>query len=293
MPSQVTQVGRRFDVRVLTWNLAFSSPSRAALQGNYLRTLEPDLVCLQELNPASAESVRQHAELKWLSYQLDPSEASGSGRRRLAAVGGRIELVGAMPQIRALPLPERVHVARVATHGIEMLAISYHAPPGVSWGYRKVEQALGFLDWLNDASEPLVLGADANTPEIDHPDFLLTRTHWHTGMRRLGGLPGDDLVWGPARRHRLSDSYRLWLQEHADALAEIRRLRPAGPLAESHWTGKRRNASGTGRRFDSIWVSPELSVIAVSYLSDALALSDHAAVLADLCVVEKIVREPG
>src|SRR5713226_510806 len=84
MPSQVTQVGRRCDVRVLTWNLAFSSPSRAALQGNYLRTLEPDLVCLQELNPASAESVRQHAELKWLSYQLDTSEASGSGRRRLA-----------------------------------------------------------------------------------------------------------------------------------------------------------------------------------------------------------------
>jgi hypothetical protein len=194
-----------------------------------------------------------------------------------------------MPQIRALPFPERVHAAKVAIHRIEMLAISYHAPPGVSWGYRKVEQALGFLDWLNDASEPSVLGADANTPEIDHPDFSETRTHWHTGMRSLGGLPGDDLLWGSAKSHRLADSYRLWLEDHADALAEIRRLRPSGPLAESHWTGKRRNAPGTPRRFDSIWVSPELTVVAVSYLSNALALSDHAAVVADLRVVEKVV----
>jgi hypothetical protein len=44
---------------------------------------------------------------------------------------------------------------------------------------------------------------------------------------------------------------------------------------------------------DSIWVSPELSVVAVSYPSNALVLGDYAAVLADVRVVEKVVvRRP-
>jgi hypothetical protein len=54
-----------------------------------------------------------------------------------------------------------------------------------------------------------------------------------------------------------------------------------------------RDTRGTARRSTSIWVSPELSVVSVSYPSNALVLSDYAAVLADVRVVEKlVVRRP-
>lgn len=51
-----------------------------------------------------------------------------------------------------------------------------------------------------------MLGADANTPEHDMPGFRLSRTHWHTGMRKLGGEPGDDVLFGPDNEHRLTDA---------------------------------------------------------------------------------------
>ena len=49
----------------------------------------------------------------------------------------------------------------------------------------------------------MLLGADANTPLIDAVDFAATRTHWHTGGRRLNGEPGDDLLFGPDKIHPL------------------------------------------------------------------------------------------
>jgi hypothetical protein len=201
-----------------------------------------------------------------------------------------MRLLQVLPQLLALPLPERVQAVRLGAGDFEFVAISYHAPPGVSWGYWKVEQALAFVDWLNDFRTPAILGADANTPEIDHPDFAQTRTHWHSGMRRLGGLPGDDLVWGPAKTHRLNDAYRLWLEAHPEELASIRRLHPAGPLAESHWTGQRQQSPGTPRRFDSIWVSPEFAVETVTYRREAFEYSDHAAIVADMRLGAKDVR---
>lgn len=270
--------------RVVSWNVAFSGRQRAAVQGSFLRSLRPDLVLLQELNPESSAVLEEKAALDWVKYSPEVAAVGLSqGRRRAAAVGGRgVTLLGVLPQGLALPMPEKVHAVTVAISGTEFVAISYHAPPGVSWGYRKVEQALAFVDWLNDVRSPAILGADANTPEIDHPDFTQTRTHWHTGMRRLGGLPGDDLLWGPAKTHRLTDPYRMWLEARPVELSRIRKLHPSGPLAESYWTGKRRQSLGTPRRFDSIWISPEIAVETVTYRQEALELSDHAAILADL-----------
>src|SRR5260370_40682789 len=195
--------------RVVSWNIAFSGPQRAALQGAFLRSLQPDLVIIQELNPGSLSVVSDTAGLDWFKYSLDRSFIGVSqGRRRAAAVGGRgVRLLGILPQLLALPLPEKVLAVRVAVGDVEFAAIGYHAPPGVSWGYWKVEQALAFLDWLNDIEIPAILGADANTPEIDHPDFAKSRTHWHTGSRKLAGLPGDAHLWALARTHPLIDAY--------------------------------------------------------------------------------------
>jgi len=108
------------------------------------------------------------------------------------------------------------------------------------------------------------------------------RTHWHTGSLKLNGGLGDDELWGPSPRHGLRDCLRTWLA--ADP-ARATHLHPDGPLAVSHYTGKRKTHVGTPRRFDSIWVTPDFTVRDVQYLSHEIGrLSDHAPVVADLDV---------
>ncbi len=179
--------------RVVSWNIGFSGPRRAAIQGAFLRSLQPDLVLLQELNPDSSSVLHDNVGFEWLKHSTISSGLGLTpGRGRVAAVGGRgVGLLQDLPKPLGLPLPERVQAVRVAVGDVEFVATSYHAPPGASWVYWKVEQALVFLDWLNDIRVAAILGADANTPEIDHPNFAQTRSHWQSGSRRLGGLPGD------------------------------------------------------------------------------------------------------
>jgi hypothetical protein len=154
----------------------------------------------------------------------------------------------------------------------------------VNWHEKKPAQAVLFARWLASMQGPVVFGADANTPAVDHPDFELVRTHWQTGARKLNGLPGDDLLWGPTKVHGLEDVLRRWLSRNPTELARVRLERPLGPLATSHRTGKRKTCDGTDRRFDSVWVSEEFRAGAVSYPYEASlrAGSDHSAVIADL-----------
>jgi hypothetical protein len=183
-----------------------------------------------------------------------------------------------------VPLPERTLLAEITVEGLGLTAVSYHAPPGVSWGIDKPRQAVALARWLSAQQGPVLLGADANTPLIDAADFAATRTHWHTGLRRLNGEPGDDLLFGPGKIHPLDDGLRRWLADHPAEAAALSG-RPAGPLAVSHRTGKRRNGfPGTGRRFDSIWITRHWTVLHISHLYDEgiAAGSDHAVIVADL-----------
>jgi hypothetical protein len=183
-----------------------------------------------------------------------------------------------------LPLPERIMVARMSLGGTETHIASFHAPPGVNWHLKKPQQAVRFARWLSNVEGPVLFGADANTPKIDAPNFTMTRTHWHTGSRKLAGAPGDDLLVGPGKIHRLEDALRLWLADHPALMTEIIETRPEGPLRVSHRTGKRRDGSGTPVRFDSIWVSRHFHVIGVDYPLERCieAGSDHSAVVVDL-----------
>jgi hypothetical protein len=164
---------------------------------------------------------------------------------------------------------------------------SYHAPPGVTYKRLKPQQAVQFAKWLTTLQGPVLLGADANTPRIDHPDFELLRTHWHTGSRGLKGKPGDDLMWGPRKIHKLHDALRLWLQQHPARLKRLRSTCPTGPLAVSLYTGRRNGPPvrlGTPRRFDSVWIDSCFDVRKVEYpyAQSISAGSDHSAVIVDV-----------
>jgi hypothetical protein len=67
----------------------------------------------------------------------------------------------------------------------------------VTWATVKVDHAYPLMDWINTTAGPVIVGADANTPEIDDPDRDRVRTHWHTGIKKLSGESGE----APRGRH--------------------------------------------------------------------------------------------
>jgi hypothetical protein len=253
-----------------SWNVAFRSSAAALRQGRLLREVGADLVLLQEVNPSSAEVSRRAAGADWLVCAINHRVAEPDDRpvrRRGVAIAGS----GPPPRRAWLPagvlLPERILLTELFADGITLTAVSYHAPPGVSWGLVKPRQAVMFASWLQSHDGPVVLGADANTPLVDAADFAQTRTHWHTGGRNLHGEPGDDLLLGPSKTHPLDDAFRRWLADHPAGAGRPAATAPTGPLAITHRTGRRKNSPGTGRRFDGI-----------------AAGSNHAVVVTDLTI---------
>lgn len=277
-------------LRVVSWNVRFAGTQLAAAQAQFLRSLKPDLVLLQEVNAVSIATYRAGMGLNWLTCsRSEPLGALERIRRPGAAIGGSgVDLVQELQELAGAAVPERVHRAIVRTDGRQIAIASYYAPPGVSFGYKKIENALALLGWLRGLAGPIIVGADANSPKIDHPDYSLTKSWWHTGSVKMRGRPGDDGLWGPNLQHNLEDALRLWLKMHPEELAAIVAERPDGPLAISHWTGKRtlRPEAGVARRYDSIWVTNDFDVRRIEYLVDSMGvLSDHAAVLTDLELV--------
>jgi len=274
-------------MRVVSWNVAFRGPKAAKRQGGLLRELVPDLILLQELNPGSSVVLADAAGADWMVRAVDlrtPEPDDSPVRRRGVAIAGH----GLSPCRSWLPdeirLPERILLIETLTEGTPFIAVSYHAPPGVDWGIIKPRQAVAFASWLSTQNGPLLFGADANTPLIDTFDFTNTRTHLHTGYRRLHGEPGDDRLFSPGKTHDLDDGLRRWLALHPDEVGRFRASQPSGPLATTHRTGRRKNSPGTGRRFDSVWVSRHWVVRHIEHLYEegVAAGSDHAPVMVDL-----------
>jgi len=275
------------EVRVVSWNINFRGPKAAKLQGGLLRQLAPNLMLLQEVNSGSSAVLAEAAGADWMVKAIDlrvPERNDTPVRRRGVAIAGR-----GLPLVRSwllnqIRLPERILLVEIQMEGTPFIAVSYHAPPGVDWKIIKPQQAVAFASWLCSQDGPLLFGADANTPLIDSPDFAKTRTHWHTGDRRLDGELGDDLLFGPDKKHTLTDALRCWLARHPDKMDSLRASNPYGPLSISHRTGRRKNSPGTGRRFDSVWVSRHWVVRHIEHLyEEGIAVgSDHAPVVVDL-----------
>jgi hypothetical protein len=235
-------------------------------------------------------------------------------RRRGVAIAGH-----GLPRCRSwlldkIRLSERILLIETQTEGTPFIAVSYHAPPGVTWGIVKPQQAVAFACWLSTQNGPLLFGADANTPLIDAFDFANTRTHWYTGNRKLHGEPGDDRLFGPFKVHDLDDALHRWLDDlhpaemdkflagkpSAEAaiphwkslsLARQRRREREVPLAITHRTAPRKDSLGTGRRYDSVWIHWVVRHIEHLYEKGIAAGSDHAPVMVDLDLTARPGKE--
>ena len=245
---------------------------------------------LQEVNPGSSEVLRAAAGADWMVRAIDlrtPEPDDSPVRRRGVAIAGhglhpcRSWLLG------EIGFSERVLLIETQMERTPFIAVSYHAPPGVTWGIVKPQQAVAFASWLSTQNAPLLFGADANTPLIDAFDFANTRTHWHTGHRKLQGEPGDDRLFGLGKVHNLDDALRRWLALYPDEMDRLRAGKPSGPLVITNRTGRRKDSPGNPRRFDSVWVSRHWVVRHIEHLYEEglEAGSDHAPVMVDLDLI--------
>lgn len=204
-------------------------------------------------------------------------------RRRGVAIAGSGPASGRAWLPGAVPLPERILLTEACADGISLTAVSYHAPPGVSWGLVKPRQAVALrpdsqLTPVRWCSEPM--------PILHSSTRLTSPIPGPTGTQAAGTCTASRaMICCSGQMHPLDDALRRWL---ADRPGGAERLAASAPLRPGHHppTGRRKDSSGAGRRFDCIWIPRHWTVQRIDHLYDAgiAAGSDHAVVVADLAI---------
>jgi hypothetical protein len=186
-----------------------------------------------------------------------------------------------------LPAPERTLVAKFAIDDVAFTVASLYTVTGdvrsPTWGPQaKRETHRTWATWLSEQAERTVVGVDANSPKVDHPDEM-QNVYW--GEEYGFDYQGERLLFD--RRHAphvLRDVYRRFVEASSLRLQQARSERPNGPLAVSHVN------LGRERRYDFLLTTPDIEIYEASYRSDLIApgspsrLSDHAPVVATLGV---------
>jgi hypothetical protein len=271
------------EVRVGTWNLLRSGASDRV---QLVVEQELDLLCAQEVTRAAYDDLVMSGEFTWGAFSLDYRprllRQSLSETLGVAVLGRRLVRRRGSGILGWLPRPEKFVFAEVLMPGWSrpVTVASYHASPGDG----KPECTLQVAHWLELEFGPAILGLDANSPGVDHPDPEQSVFYWQDPPF----AHCEPALIGPpsARRHRLEDAFRLALADNPAQLDAIRAARPDGPLAVTY--NRNPNAGGfTPSRYDSLWVSPEFAVASVDHLWDdqrrsPLGGSDHAMVVATL-----------
>ena len=253
---------------LLSWNVA-GRVTRAAEQADLVVGLGADVVCLQELTPATA--ARWSGRLADAGYEVAVAEmpaARDSSRPLGVLIAGRsaVEPVA----VADVPWPERVLAARV--DGVEV--VNVHSPISPKPGLAKVLTHEAVFRHLAAAGDgPRLVCGDLNTPRREHPDG----TVWTFARTRAGVLRRErGERWDAAETALVRGLSRFGFR---DAFRELH----GHSLKEVSWSWPR----GGGYRLDHLIVSAEIAVKECAYLHDwrtELKLSDHSPLRAELAM---------
>jgi exonuclease III len=253
-------------VILLSWNVA-GRVSRLAEQTKLVAELAADVVCLQELTPATAPGWR--ASLDEAGYAVAVAElppARESSRPLGVLVAARSSGVDEVP-VADVPWPERVLAARVG----ELEVVNVHSPISPKPGLAKVLTHEATFRHLASGSGPRLVCGDLNTPRREHPDG----TVWTFARTRNGVLrPERGERWDAAETALVRG---LSARGFRDAFREVH----GHAVKEPSWTWPR----GGGYRLDHLIVSAEIVVKDCGYLHEwrtDLKLSDHSPLRAEL-----------
>lgn len=253
---------------LVSWNVA-GRKTRLAEQAERVLSLEPDVVCLQEVTPVTAEPWAERLAAAGLRAELAPLPMAREGSRPLAVLTAAREPLDVRP-VADVPWPERV----LATRAGPLEIVNVHSPISPKPGLVKVLTHEAVWRHLREGSGPRIVLGDLNTPRKELP---------------------DGSVWTFARdRHGRLREERGERWDAAES-ALIRGLEPGGfrdafralngfESKEPSWEWPR---WGGGYRLDHLIVSAEVEVSACAYRHDWRRedkLSDHSALVAELSV---------
>jgi len=255
-------------VLLVSWNVA-GRKSRLAEQADRVLGLEPDVVCLQEVTPATSGAWAERLADAGLEPEIAPLPLAREGSRPLAVVTAARAPLAVVP-VEGVPWPERVLAVRV--DGLEV--VNVHSPISPKPGLVKVLTHEAVFAHLRDGSGPRMVLGDLNTPRREHPDGSV----WTFARERNGRLRADR-----GERWDLAESALIrGLEEHGfrDAFRAINGFESKEPS----WEWPR---TGGGYRLDHLVASSAVDVTACSYRHDwrrADKLSDHSALVAELSI---------
>ena len=290
-----------------TWNVgtAFGRPvppDRLEHQIGFLRALAPDVLALQEVVPANYLALTHDLLGAAGPYRYAVHSSVDAVRRRTSAYAilSRYELSRLRPIEGFLP-SGRAIVVDVGRGGDVLTAASVWIPLGQRDRERNPEGPERKLAKLRRSWQPGLLRKETARRSVSMrtPRELTILTSTGTSTSAIPNVrdQGEALLHDPHRgAHQLRDAYRVFLErspaERNRALDHFRVIARAqggeGCLATSHVVQKQQ------RRFDFIYVSPDLTPTSVHYREEALGyrwrdappsalgLSDHALVSAAL-----------
>jgi exonuclease III len=255
-------------VLLVSWNVA-GRKTRLHEQADRVLELEPDLVCLQEVTPVTAEPWLERLADAGLSGVLAPLPAVREGSRPLAVLTATRDPAELVP-VADVPWPERVLAVRAGA--VEL--VNVHSPVSPKPDLAKVRTHEAVFEHLRSGSGPRVVVGDLNTPRREHPDGSV----WTFARTRSGRLrPERGERWEAAEsaliRGLEPDGFR-------DAFRELNGFDSKEPT----WEWPR---TGGGYRLDHLIASAEVDVSECSYRHDWRrddTLSDHSALVARLSV---------
>ncbi len=254
---------------LLSWNVA-GRVSRAAEQADLVAGAGADVVCLQELSPATASAWSDR--LKSAGYHVTVAElpaARESSRPLGVLIAARSGLRAS--SIDGVPWPERALAARLE-EGLEV--VNVHSPISPKPGLAKVltHEAV-FRHMVAGAGHPRLVCGDLNTPRREHADGSV----WTFARTRRG-------VLRPERGERWDTAETALVRGlEPNGFRDAFRERHGHTLKEVSWAWPR----GGGYRLDHLIVSEEIDVQNCSYLHEWRTdhkLSDHSPLVAELTV---------
>ena len=252
-------------MRLVSWNVA-GRARRAPEQAEAVLSVDPDVVCLQEVTPRSAGTWRALlSDAGFMALMPDMPRVRASSRP-LAVLTAARELA-ACPQVEDVPWPERVLAARVG--GVEV--VNVHSPVSEKPELAKVRTHEAVFRHLATGEGPRLVCGDLNTPRREHADGSV----WTFARTNRGVLRRDR-----GERHDAAEYALVRGLEPRGFRDAFRTLHGFGSR-EATWEWPR----GGGYRLDHLIVSPELEVFGCSYRHDwrrELGLSDHSALVAEL-----------
>lgn len=283
-------------MRVVSWNVAGRSdgPRARALaaQAAAVADERPDVVALQEVTRETEPAWQAALAEIGLEYVTSSTSLLRPGRRYANLLAARWPLQpGGGADEPELDFPEKLLAATLTAPELELEVHVFHAPTGVGSGWGKI-RALEALHrrLTTPATLPRFVCGDFNTPQVDRPgarpvtfaqdaatgDLRPKPERWYRKIEP--DVPWDPVRWDRAERQVLEC-------DGTDLVDAFRALHPQRSEATWVWRGRGREI---GRRFDHVFVSPEIDVTSLAYRHewrepvDGRRLSDHSGVVVDV-----------